>query len=186
MRREIAALTVAAVAAATLLATAARGGEHERGEDEAHEHGHHRRHERERDGGGRERGGTDGRAPSSVLPAYTKECGACHLAYPPDLLPAASWTKLMAGLDRHFGQNAELEPEVRALLERWLVERAGGRRADSATLRLTEGAWFRHKHRKVEGAAARPAVRSLANCAACHPAAERWDFDEDGVRIPAR
>jgi hypothetical protein len=186
MNREIAALTVAAVAAATLLASAARAGEHEheRGEDEAHEHGHRGRHEGDR--GGRERVDAGGRMTPGVLPAYTKECGACHLAYPPDLLPAASWTKLMAGLDRHFGQDAELEPEVRALLERWLVERAGGRRADSATLRLTEGPWFRRKHRKVEGAAARPAVRSLANCAACHPAAEHWDFDEDGVRIPPR
>ncbi len=92
----------------------------------------------------------------------------------------------MAGLDRHFGQNAELEPEVRAVLERWLVERAGSSGGDGAPLRATEAGWFRHKHRKVEGAAARPAVRSIANCAACHPGAERWDFDEDGVRIPAR
>lgn len=189
-KRDVAALIVAAAAATTLLAGAARAGEHGRGEDDAHErhehHDHHERRGRERRDGerGPARGG-DRAGAARIDPAYAKECGACHLAYPPDLLPAASWTKLMSGLDRHFGQNAELEPEVRAGLERWLVERAGSR-ADGAPLRATETAWFSHKHRKVAGAAERPSVRSLANCAACHPAAERWDFDEDGVRIPSR
>ena len=63
--------------------------------------------------------------PAAPSPIYLKECGACHVAYPPHLLPAASWRALMAGLDRHFGQNAELEPEVRAAVERWLVASAG-------------------------------------------------------------
>ena len=31
------------------------------------------------------------------------------MAYPPGLLPARSWTKVMSGLDNHFGDNAELD-----------------------------------------------------------------------------
>ncbi len=181
-RRNVVAL--AALAAALLLAGAVRAGEHER--DEEHEgREHHRRGER-----GRERREPEREGPvrlgggPRILPAYATECGACHLAYPPDLLPAASWTKLMASLDRHFGQNAELDDEGRATLERWLVERAGRDGGERAPLRITERTWFRREHRKVQGAAARPQVGSLANCAACHPGAERWDFEEDRVKIP--
>ena len=32
--------------------------------------------------------------------AWKSECGSCHVAYPPGLLPAASWRAIMAGLDR--------------------------------------------------------------------------------------
>src|SRR4051812_22331997 len=41
--------------------------------------------------------------------AWKKECGACHMAFQPELLPARSWTALMAGLDNHFGENASLD-----------------------------------------------------------------------------
>jgi hypothetical protein len=194
-----------AAAAAALLAAAvpasADGRRHERHEDEEHEHERHdedddeggrdgdghRRGDGERQRGSGERGvGRDRATASAVLPAYGKECGSCHLAFPPNLLPASSWTKMMAGLDRHFGKNAELEPEVRAPIERWLVEGAGSARGGEASLRFTDGAWFRRKHRKVEGKVSRPSIKSLANCAACHPGAERWDFDEDGIVIPQR
>ncbi|MDP1920915.1 MAG: CxxxxCH/CxxCH domain-containing protein, partial [Myxococcales bacterium] len=38
--------------------------------------------------------------------AYETECGSCHLAFPPNLLPAPSWKSVMGGLTDHFGQNA--------------------------------------------------------------------------------
>ena len=37
-----------------------------------------------------------------------KECGACHMVFPPQLLPARSWQKLMADLSSHFGEDASL------------------------------------------------------------------------------
>ena len=42
-------------------------------------------------------------------PAYEEECGSCHMAYPPGLLPGVSWQRLMAELDNHFGDNAEID-----------------------------------------------------------------------------
>ena len=35
--------------------------------------------------------------PQNVPKSYSQECAACHLAYPPGLLPAASWQALPAG-----------------------------------------------------------------------------------------
>jgi hypothetical protein len=179
------------VAAATLALLAiagpslAREREDERGHDREHDRGPDRR---------------AARPPGPTPPAearYRKECGSCHLAYPPGLLPAASWQRILAGLERHFGQNAELDAETSATLERFLTDNAaeaGTDRAspevlapltDPAPLRPSELPSLRRKHRNIAPQVlARPAVRSLANCAACHPGASRWDFEDDDARIP--
>ncbi len=118
---------------------------------------------------------------------WLSECGSCHVAYPPELLPAASWRAVMAGLDRHFGANASLDaPTARELQAFAEANGATGKRAAGpATLRITETSWFRRKHDEVApGAWKRPAVKSAANCAACHGDAERGNYSERSVRIP--
>ena len=47
--------------------------------------------------------------PRQALPRYAQECAACHMAYPPGLLPAASWHRIMGRLERHFGSEASLD-----------------------------------------------------------------------------
>ena len=39
---------------------------------------------------------------------WKEECGSCHVAYPPQLLTAQNWQRLMGSLDKHFGSNAEI------------------------------------------------------------------------------
>ncbi|MEW6591787.1 MAG: diheme cytochrome c, partial [Pseudomonadota bacterium] len=130
--------------------------------------------------------------------AWQQECGSCHLAYPPALLPKASWQRLMAGLDDHFGENASLDPATRADILRFLeahaadsgISRMGGKvmqRMDTKTvpLRITETTWFVRKHDEVPASAwRRKSVGSAANCAACHRQAEKGHYDDDTVRIP--
>ncbi len=41
------------------------------------------------------------RLPPIEHPATLKECGECHLAFPPQMLPARSWDKLMGDLASH-------------------------------------------------------------------------------------
>ena len=102
--------------------------------------------------------------------------------------PGAKVRAIMAGLDRHFGQNAELEPEVRTAVERWLVASAGADAGSAGTtppLRITTLPWFRHEHDEVPAAAwKRPAIKSAANCSACHEGAALGDYNEHAVRIP--
>lgn len=131
---------------------------------------------------GRERG-----APQPLLPTYRQECSACHVAYPPGLLPAASWQRLMAGLPHHFGTDASLDPATVGELSAWLGENAGGRRARTAPPedRITRSAWFVHEHDDIPAAVwNRPAIKGPSNCAACHAGADRGVFDEHAVRIP--
>jgi len=138
---------------------------------------------------GNKYGGEDRGKP--VLPSqsnnlWKQECGSCHLVFAPGLLPAESWRKVMGGLDKHFGADASLSPEENREISAFLVNNASNRwRAPTAPLRITETAWFKHKHRELApGVWKRAAVKGPANCAACHTGADRGDFNEDRVRIP--
>jgi mono/diheme cytochrome c family protein len=126
-----------------------------------------------------------------LAPAYVQECGACHVPYPPALLPAASWQRLMSGLPRHFGTDVSLDPTTTAALSAWLGANAGtagkARRetAPPPEDRITRTSWFQREHREVAAEAwKRPAVESPSNCMACHPRADQGVFDEHAVRIP--
>jgi hypothetical protein len=132
----------------------------------------------------------DGPRRVAPLPeAYVRECGACHAPFAPGLLPASSWQRLMAGLDRHYGSDAALDAPTTAALAAWLQANAGtGRRASAPPPedRITRADWFARKHREVDPRVWRDAsVRSAANCGACHADAARGDYDEHRLRVPA-
>ena len=130
---------------------------------------------------------------------YAAECGSCHMAYPPGLLPARSWRKMMTRLDDHFGENAELDAAARQSLTDYLVANSADasqyRRsrkimrslsASTAPLRITHLAYFRHEHDEIPArlVATNPDVGNLSNCVACHRGAERGSFSERDIRIP--
>ncbi|HSN33955.1 MAG TPA: diheme cytochrome c [Ideonella sp.] len=124
-----------------------------------------------------------------LLPAYQNECGACHVAYPPGMLPAASWRRLTSDLPHHFGTDASLDAPTLTQLSGWLDANAGrGKRVDKAPPpedRITRSLWFERKHDDISAATwKRPSIKSPANCAACHPRAAEGSFDEHAIRIP--
>jgi hypothetical protein len=127
----------------------------------------------------------DDGATMPVNETWRTECGACHVPYPPRRLPARSWRGIMSSLDRHFGTDASMDPKASAEVATFLERHAGRDRGGPATLRITETPWFRREHREVPATAwRRPDVKSAANCAACHPGAERGQYDDDTVRLP--
>lgn len=130
-----------------------------------------------------------GRAmPLTVPPAYRAECGACHTAYPPALLPPRSWQRVMGGLEHHYGTDATLDADTVRQLSTWLQAHAGWdkRSAEEPPQdRITRSAWFERKHRKVEPAVwTLPSVKSADNCAACHGDGDAGRFDDDALRLP--
>lgn len=126
--------------------------------------------------------------PAQINVKFQKECSACHIAYAPGLLPAASWRRIMAGLDKHFGSDASMDAEDVREITLFLVSNASNRwQAQTTPLRISESAWFRHKHddHEIDPAVWRnPQVRSPANCGACHPQAEHGHFSERDISIP--
>jgi cytochrome c553 len=147
-------------------------------------------------GGGEGQGGS--RLPPVANAAWQAECTSCHEAYHPGLLPARSWQALMGGLDRHFGDNATLDPATRDEIARFLAanaaDRSGNRRsarivasipATAAPLRISEVGYVRAKHDEIRADVwRRPAVGSRGHCAACHRGAADGDFSERDVAIP--
>ena len=126
--------------------------------------------------------------PAQTNVKFQQECSTCHIAYAPGLLPAESWRKVMAGLDKHFGSDASLDAQDSKEITAFLVNNASNRwSASTAPLRITETAWFKRKHDNHEISPAvwkNPQVKSPANCAACHLQAERGDFSERNIKMP--
>ena len=121
-------------------------------------------------------------------PKVREECGACHVAYPAGMLPAASWQRLMAGLQRHFGSDASVDTAAAKEISAWLAANAGTYkrvREMPPEDRITRSAWFLRKHDEVAAATWKlPAVKGAANCSACHTQAEQGDYRERNIRIP--
>ncbi len=126
--------------------------------------------------------------PTEINAKVQSECGGCHMAFPAGLLPAASWKKIMAGLDKHFGTDASMSAADTTEITNYLVKYESNRwTAKTAPLRISESQWFKAKHMSGEIAPAvwkRESVKSPANCMACHSAADKGDFNERNIRIP--
>jgi nitrate/TMAO reductase-like tetraheme cytochrome c subunit len=126
--------------------------------------------------------------PAKLNPTWSKECGACHIAYAPGLLPAESWRKLMSGLDKHFGADASLTVQESQDVSAFLVANASNRWTGAgAPLRITETPWFKSKHSGKEVSPAvwkRASIKSASNCQACHAGADKADFNEHSIKIP--
>ena len=131
--------------------------------------------------------------------AYKKECGSCHLAYQPGLLPARSWQKIMGTLDRHFGDNAELAPEDNKAIADYLSKNSADGSNYKASVKIANSipsgetpvaisrtAYFVHKHREIPDRMVKgnPLVMSFSHCGRCHQNAAAGSFGEHEVNIP--
>ena len=100
-----------------------------------------------------------------------------------------AWQRMLSGLDKHYGTDASLDTATTQQLLAWLRANAGTSkrvREEPAQDRITRTAWFERKHRQIQPAVWNLAsVKSPANCAACHTGAERGNFDDDNLRLPA-
>jgi hypothetical protein len=168
-------------------------------EYEDHERGHEGRGHEDEEHGYDGRGSNASFLSDSRYALYKTECGDCHLAYPPSLLPAESWKGIMGSLADHFGDNAELDPATAEPIARFLADNAAGKasgkyaeRAWRATLgqapplRISQTDYFRGQHHEIPAKMVtdNPDVGSFSRCEACHGGAERGDFSEREVRIP--
>jgi hypothetical protein len=126
--------------------------------------------------------------------AYLKECGtSCHMALPPELLPARSWRKVMASLAEHFGESAQVDAAMHQRITDYLVAHAADQarnaqsmavmaslKADEAPLRITQTPYVGGMHAVVLdplwGGDPRP--KTLVECNVCHVNSERGVYTE--------
>ncbi len=132
-----------------------------------------------------------------VPPAYKENCGACHFAYQPELLPSEGWGKILNRLDDHSGESFELDEttkkEIMAYLQTNAAEHSSAKRAvrimrslgRQAPTRISEIPYIRKKHHDIsEAVLKRQSIGSLSNCTACHRRAVEGIYDDDFVIIP--
>jgi cytochrome b len=131
---------------------------------------------------------------------WRNECGSCHLAFHPSLLPSRSWKRIMAEQQQHFGADLGLDAPTSAALLAFLSENSADRhqtepaskidrslKIESVPLRITETPYWLKKHSDIAATAWQlPQVKSKANCAACHLDAEAGTFEDAAMRLPAR
>jgi cytochrome c553 len=130
---------------------------------------------------------------------YVNECGSCHTAYAPGLLPIRSWRKMMNEMDNHFGEDASLSEPDRLEITKSLEILAADdiqatqrmRRINSAIpanavpQRITETGYFKFMHDVGRPSIwKRKKIGTLANCIACHPRANEGRYGEREIRIP--
>ena len=113
-------------------------------------------------------------------PVVVKECGACHMVYPPGLLPARSWAKIIGNLGNHYGDDATLPAATEAKILDFYTQNAGdsgagngwfmrGVKASVTPERITKMPFWRGIHGRFPLTAfARPAVKKVGNCVGCH------------------
>ena len=79
-----------------------------------------------------------------------------------------------------------LDAKTSEEISRYLAAHAGRRDAPAgAEPRITETRWFAREHDEVPAALWKgAAVKSPANCAACHTRADEGDYSERTLRLP--
>jgi len=128
---------------------------------------------------GGERGGMGGMGSTMAGSAtIQKECGDCHMVFPPQLLPSAAWSTIMNDLPNHFGEDASLDEATRAKIENYLVQNSSNR-GSATPLRISERRWFQREHRGTPGSGRLSSLKSWANCQACHRGAAQGMFHDD-------
>jgi len=127
---------------------------------------------------------------------YADECSACHIAYPPSLLPAKNWGTLMSQLDDHFGEDASLNQAAVDEITTWLFANAAdsvdtkpahvfSRTNPTYPVAITETPFWKNTHRTIpDDVFARPPIYDNGNCIACHSDAESAAFYPANISIP--
>lgn len=128
---------------------------------------------------------------------FKQECGTCHFAYQPGLLPVGSWEKIINNLPSHFGEEVSLDGKSKNIISEYLqansAERSSAKRARKilkslggrTPLRITETPYILEKHHEIDSNIfSSQSIGSESNCIACHLKAEQGNYDDDFVKIP--
>jgi cytochrome b len=129
---------------------------------------------------------------------WREECGSCHLAFHPSLLPARSWEAMLAEQATHFGDDLMLDAATADELLAFLTKNSAETRpteaawkinrlipAEQTPRRITATSYWERKHAKIDDSVwESEAIKSKANCPVCHLDAEQGTFEDAAMRMP--
>ena len=130
---------------------------------------------------------------------YIKECGSCHFAYQPGLLPSSSWNKIMSNLENHYNNDASISSANLQTLTKYLNDNSAEKnmqykRSNRIVSSLASGQipdsisttpYIIKKHSEIrKNLITQPEVKGLFNCIACHKTADKGNYGERDINIP--
>lgn len=130
---------------------------------------------------------------------YLKECGSCHFAYQPGLLPENAWSKMMNNLSNHFNTDASLAQEDFVSISNYLTQNSAEKNMDykrsSRIVNSLKGReipdsisktpYMIQKHHEIRpNLITQKEVKGIFNCMACHTTADKGIYNERDIRIP--
>lgn len=131
---------------------------------------------------------------------WRSDCGECHFAFHPTLLPERSWRLLFEQQHEHFGEDLDLdEDRLAGLLDfhtRYSAESElteFSRKilfytpADQTPLRITKTHYWVKKHKNIdEEVWKHKKVKIKGNCNACHLDADEGTYEDSNMRLPGK
>ena len=130
---------------------------------------------------------------------YIKECGSCHFAYQPGLLPSSSWNKIMSNLENHYNNDASISSANLQTLTKYLNDNSAEKnmqykRSNKIVSSIPAGQipdsisttpYIIKKHSEIKKSLiTQPEVKGLFNCIACHKTADKGNYGERDINIP--
>ena len=130
---------------------------------------------------------------------YINECGSCHFAYQPGLLPENAWVKMMNELENHFQTDASLLNEDFAPILNYLKQNSAEKnmhykrsrrivnslRGHDVADSISKTPYMIEKHEEIRpDLITQKEVKGIFNCTACHTTAEKGIYSDDDIRIP--
>lgn len=130
-------------------------------------------------------------------PDFYHECGECHTAYPPYLLPEKSWRRVMGALDNHFGEEiteANITRSQQDSILKFLIQNAAQTSNREAAVKMmnsldirrpkaiTKTIYWRETHKNIPRSAYREKkIKDKSNCAACHKDFKYGNLDDMNI-----
>lgn len=129
---------------------------------------------------------------------WRDECGSCHIAFHPSLLPSRSWRRIMREQAQHFGADLGLDAPTSAAILTFMSTNSADQKQteaafkigrsippDSVPMRISDTPYFSKKHHNITDAQwKQPTVKSKANCGVCHLDAETGTFEDSAMHMP--
>jgi len=108
------------------------------------------------------------------LKLYLENCGSCHVALPPEVMPTQTWETLLLEPEQHYGQRLEQIPRPFIFIV-WNYLRTFSRPVgedEQTPFRVTESQYFKALHPRVD----LPPTLTAAGCISCHPGARDYNY----------
>ena len=132
-----------------------------------------------------------------VHPIYHKECGECHSAYSPFLLPKKSWEKVLGKLDNHFGEKiteANITKSEQLSIKEFLLANSAESSTREVSVKImdslgdrrpkaiTKTPYWRERHKDIPKSAYKDKdIKDKSNCKACHRDFEYGNLDDMNI-----